>query len=60
MFMESKTSAIKKEMKLAAAEAPNGDGTISWYYNFVPAVHVATPEELLAGTSAEGKVWVMD
>ena len=60
MFMESKTSAIKKEMKLAAAEAPNGDGTISWYYNFVPAVKVATPEELLAGTSAEGKVWVMD
>lgn len=60
MFMESKPSAIRKEMKLAAAEAPNGDGTISWYYNFVPAVKVAGPEELLAGTSAEGKAWVMD
>ena len=60
LFMESKTSAIKKELKLAAALAPNGDGTISWYYNFIPAVKVATPDELLAGTSAEGKVWILD
>lgn len=60
LFMESKTSAIKKELKLAAAEAPNGDGTISWYYNFIPAVKVATPEELLAGTDGKGKVWILD
>ena len=60
LVMDSKPSSMRKELKLAAALAPNGDGTISWYYNFIPAVHVASPEELLAGTSAEGKVWVMD
>ncbi len=60
LVMDSKTSAMRKELKLAAAEAPNGEGTISWYYNFIPAVHVATPEELLAGTDAAGKVWIMD
>jgi hypothetical protein len=58
--MDSKPSAMKKELKLAANNAPNGDGLISWYYNFIPAVKVATPEELLAGTDAKGKVWVMD
>ncbi len=60
LFVESKTSAIKKELKLTTAEAPNGDGTIAWYYNFIPAVKVVTPEEMLAGTDAAGKVWVMD
>lgn len=60
LVMDSKPSAMRKELKLAADLAPNGDGTISWYYNFIPAVHVASPEELLAGTSAEGKVWVLD
>ena len=54
------TALTSKEVKFAAANAPNGDGTISWQYNFVPAVKVATPEELLAGTDAAGKVWVMD
>lgn len=47
-----------KEVKLAAQNAPNGDGTISWYYNFVTAG--ATPMELLAGADGKGKVWVMD
>ena len=60
LVMDSKPSAMKKELKLAANNAPNGDGLISWYYNFIPAVKVATPEELLAGTDAKGKVWVMD
>lgn len=60
LVLDSKPSAMRKELKLAAQNAPNGDATISWYYNFIPAVHVATPDELLAGTSAEGKVWVMD
>ncbi len=60
IFVESKTSAIKKEMKLTTAEAPNGDGVIAWYYNFIPAVKVMSPEEMLAGTDAAGKVWVMD
>lgn len=54
------TTLSSKEMKLSAANAPNGDGTISWLYNFIPAVHVAGPEELLAGTDAAGKAWVMD
>ena len=60
LVMDSKPSAMKKELKLAADNAPNGDAFISWYYNFIPAVKVATPEELLAGTDAKGKVWVMD
>ena len=60
LVMDSKPSAMRKELKLAAQNAPNGEGTISWYYNFIPAVKVATPEELLAGTDGKGKVWVMD
>ena len=60
LVMDSKPSAMKKELKLAADNAPNGDGFISWYYNFIPAVKVATPEELLAGSDGKGKVWVMD
>ena len=60
LVMDSKPSAMRKELKLAAQNAPNGEGTISWYYNFIPAVKVATPEELLAGTDGNGKVWVMD
>lgn len=54
-FLETKTSAIKKKMSLVI-----DNGGISWKYEFIPAVKVATPEELLAGTTAEGKVWVMD
>ncbi len=60
LVMDSKPSSMRKELKLAAQNAPNGDGFISWYYNFIPAVKVATPEELLAGTDGKGKVWVMD
>ena len=60
LVIDSKPSAMRKELKLAAQNAPNGEGTISWYYNFIPAVKVATPEELLAGTDGKGKVWVMD
>lgn len=57
LVLESKA---KKSLKLAANNAPNGEGTISWLYDFVPAVKVATPEELLAGTDGKGKAWVMD
>ena len=60
LVMDSKPSSMRKELKLAAQNAPNGEGFISWYYNFIPAVKVATPEELLAGTDGKGKVWVMD
>ncbi len=61
IFMETKTAALKKEIKLASANAVSPDGGfISWYYNFIPAVKVVTPEEMLAGTDAAGKVWVMD
>lgn len=52
------TELSTKEVKLAAQNAPNGDGTISWLYNFVPAG--ASPMDLLAGTEASGKAWVMD
>ena len=60
LFIESKPSKIKTELILAADNAPNGDGTISWYYNFVHPGKIITPEELLAGTDPAGKVWVMD
>lgn len=54
-FLETKTSSIKKTMSLVI-----DNGSIAWKYEFVPAVKVASAEELLAGTDAAGKVWVMD
>ena len=60
-FLETATGKIRKTLSLVN-EAPteNGGGGIAWKYEFVPAVHVASPEELLAGTGGAGKVWVMD
>lgn len=60
-FLETAIGTIRKTLSLVN-EAPteNGGGGIAWKYQFVPAVHVASPEELLAGTDAAGKVWVMD
>ena len=60
-FLETAASKIRKTLSLVN-EAPteNGGGGIAWKYEFVPAVKVATPEELLAGTDGKGKVWVMD
>ena len=55
LVADSKPASMRKELKLVMT-TPG----ISWYYNFVPAVKVAGPEELLAGTSPEGKAWVMD
>ena len=52
------TELSSKEVKLASQNAPNGDGTISWLYNFVTAG--ASPIDLLAGADGKGKVWVMD
>ena len=52
------TELSSKEVKLASQNAPNGDGTISWLYNFVTAG--ASPVDLLAGTEAAGKAWVLD
>ena len=52
------TELSSKEVKLASQNAPNGDGTISWLYNFVTAG--ASPIDLLAGTAATGKAWVLD
>ena len=52
------TELSSKEVKLASQNAPNGDGTISWLYNFVTAG--ASPMDLLAGTAATGKAWVLD
>lgn len=60
-FLETNVGTIRKTLSLVN-EAPteNGGGGIAWKYQFVPFVHVAGPEELLAGTDAAGKVWVMD
>ena len=60
-FLETATSKIRKTLSLIN-EAPteNGGGGIAWKYEFIPAVKVATPEELLAGTDGKGKVWIMD
>ena len=52
------TELSSKEVKLASQNAPNGEGTISWLYNFVTAG--ASPIDLLAGTAATGKAWVID
>lgn len=60
-FLETAPAKIRKTLSLVNEEpAENNGGGIAWKYEFIPAVHVASPEELLAGTSAEGKVWVMD
>lgn len=60
-FMETSTSSIKKMLKLVIdTPTENGGGGIAWYYEFVPMAKVVTEEEMLAGTTAEGKVWIMD
>ena len=60
-FLETNVGSIRKTLSLVQ-EAPteNGGGGIAWKYQFVPFVHVAGPEELLAGADDAGKVWVMD
>ncbi len=52
------TELSTKEVKMSAMNAPNGEVTISWFYNFVIAG--ASPAEILAGTDGNGKVWVLD
>lgn len=60
-FLETNVGSIRKTLSLVNEEpTENGGGGIAWKYQFVPFVHVAGPEELLAGTDAAGKVWVMD
>lgn len=60
-FLETNVGNIRKTLSLVnEAPAENGGAGIAWKYQFVPFVHVAGPEELLAGTDAAGKVWVMD
>lgn len=61
MVVESAVSVMKRKLNLAWYTATgNNNGPIAWKYEFVPAVKVLTAEEMLAGTSDEGKVWVMD
>ena len=57
LFVSTKASDIKKNLKLVNY-SPTAN--IAWLYSFVPFVKTATAEELLAGTGAEGKAWVMD
>ena len=60
-FLETNVGTIRKTLSLVNEEpTENGGAGIAWKYQFVPFVHVAGPEELLAGTDAAGKVWVMD
>ncbi len=60
-FIETAVGSIKKAMKLVMdTPTENGGGGIAWYYEFVPAAKVVTAEEMLAGTDANGKVWIMD
>lgn len=42
------TELSTKEVKFAADNAPNGDGTISWLYNFVPAGSAGGDDETKA------------
>lgn len=55
LVVENKPADMKKKLNLVWA----GTG-IAWKKEFVPAVKVLTAEELLAGSDAAGKVWVMD
>ncbi len=52
------TSLSSGEVKMSSMNAPNGETTISWLYNFVTAG--ASPMELLAGTDGKGKAWILD
>lgn len=54
-FVSTKAADNKKNLKLV-----NHTDAIAWMYSFIPFVKGVTVEELLAGTTAEGKVWVMD
>ena len=60
-LLETKPADMKKCLKFIVdmPTTSNPDG-IAWHYEFVPSVKTASPEELLAGTGANGKVWVMD
>ena len=61
LFVNTKTSDIKKNLKLVNySPTANGGNSIAWLYSFVPYVKTATAEELLAGTTSEGKAWIMD
>lgn len=61
LVVESKPADMRKKLNLVwYTPTGNGGGPIAWKYEFVPAVKVVTPEELLAGTDAAGKAWVMD
>lgn len=61
LFVSTKQSDIKKNLRLVNySETANDGGSIAWLYSFVPYVKTATAEELLAGTTADGKAWVMD
>lgn len=61
LFVNTKQSDIKKNLRLINySETANDGGSIAWLYSFVPYVKTVTAEELLAGTTADGKAWVMD
>lgn len=61
LVVENTPAQMRKKLNLVwYTPTGNGGGPIAWKYEFVPAVKVVTPEEMLAGTDAAGKVWVMD
>lgn len=61
LVVENKPADMKKKLNLVwYTPTGNNGGPIAWKFEFVPAVKVLTAEELLAGSDAAGKVWVMD
>lgn len=54
-FVNTKAADNKKNLVLV-----NSTPGISWKYSFIPFVKGVTKEDLLAGTTDAGKVWVMD
>jgi hypothetical protein len=61
LVVENKPADMKKKLNLVwYTPTGNNGGPIAWKFEFVPAVKVITAEELLAGSDANGKVWVMD
>ena len=61
LVVENKPADMKKKLNLVwYTPTGNNGGPIAWKFEFVPAVKVLTAEELLAGSDAAGKAWVMD
>jgi hypothetical protein len=49
-----------QSLKENSLELVIDNGSIAWHYIYQPLAKEATPAEMLAGTSADGKIWYWD